>query len=46
MQSNPMQQMGKPMGGMPQAPTTMQMGRENPRMAAMRNMQMMKFRNR
>jgi len=34
------------MGGMPQAPTTMQMGQEAPRMAAMRNMNQMKFGNR
>jgi hypothetical protein len=47
MQSQPMQQQGGPRGRtMPQAPTTQQMGQENPRMAAMRNMQQMRFGNR
>ena len=53
MQNQPMSQMQQPvdlmqqrMASMPQAPTTQQMGQENPRMAAMRNMQRMRFGNR
>jgi hypothetical protein len=49
---NPQQQGGQQslmqqrMASMPQAPTTQQMGQENPRMAAMRRMQRMRFGNR
>jgi hypothetical protein len=43
-QSNPMQQATQLVSRMPQAPTTQQMGQENPRMQAMRNMQQMDFR--